>query len=111
MQEKDEEIKKLQEELSVQKALNRNREQLLAELDQKNTQMRSMETSLKMLKNDLTIQEQQNKTMSEKFQRALAKTEELEKKLALSKETNFTLEKQKEQLQIESEAKIVFLNG
>lgn len=110
MQEKDEEIKKLQEELSVQKALNRNREQLLAELDQKNTQMRSMETSLKMLKNDLTIQEQQNKTMSEKFQRALAKTEELEKKLALSKETNFTLEKQKEQLQIESEAKIVFLN-
>ena len=67
MQEKDEEIKKLQEELSVQKSLNKNREQLLAELDQKNTQMRQMETSLKMLKNDLTIQEQQNRTVSEKL--------------------------------------------
>ena len=56
--EKDSEIKRLQEDLSKQRSLNKNREQLLQELEQKQKQVRELETQLKLAKNDVNLQEQ-----------------------------------------------------
>lgn len=47
------EIKQLQDELSKQKSLNRNREQLLQELDEKSKQLYDQEAKLKLTQNEL----------------------------------------------------------
>lgn len=91
--EKDAEIKRLNDELGVQRSLNKNREQLLTELDQKSQQVRTIESSLRQVKSDLSLQEQQNKSLQDKLLRLQSKLDESDKKLNSSKEALFALEK------------------
>ena len=43
------EVKRLQEEIAKLRSLNKNRDQILAEMDQKNKALRESETNLKMI--------------------------------------------------------------
>ena len=54
------EVKKLQEEIAKLRSLNKNRDQILAEMDQKNKALRESETNLKMVQNDLELAQSQN---------------------------------------------------
>lgn len=99
----------MQDEVSVLRSLTKNRDQLLNELDQKSKENRQQETQLKLAKNDLAHHEQQLKSATEKVQRLCIKIEELDRKVAVQKDQIFDLDKQKEQLKIESEASIAFL--
>ena len=49
------EVKRLQEEIAKLRSLNKNRDQILAEMDQKNKALRESETNLKMIQNDFEL--------------------------------------------------------
>ena len=49
------EVKRLQEEIAKLRSLNKNRDQILAEMDQKNKALRESETNLKMVQNDFEL--------------------------------------------------------
>lgn len=66
-------IKQLKEEIARLKSLNKNRDDILEEIDQKNHNLRETETQLKLTKNDIEIlqtkvrtQEKQNAELNEK---------------------------------------------
>ena len=48
-------IKQLKEEIQRLKSLNKNRDDILEEIDQKNHNLRETETQLKLTKNDIEI--------------------------------------------------------
>ena len=54
------EVKRLQEEIAKLRSLSKNRDQILAEIDQKNKALRESETNLKMLQNDFELIQSQN---------------------------------------------------
>ena len=49
------EIKNLKDEINRLKSLNKNRDDILSEIDQKNHNLRETETQLKLTKNDIEI--------------------------------------------------------
>lgn len=53
-------MRKLQEEITKLRSLNKNRDQILQEMDQKNQSLRHAETSLKLVQNDLELMQSQN---------------------------------------------------
>lgn len=56
------EVKRLQEEIAKLRSLNKNRDQILAEMDQKNKALRESETNLKMIQNDFELIQSQNQS-------------------------------------------------
>lgn len=56
----DNDMRKLQEEITKLRSLNKNRDQILQEMDQKNQSLRHAETSLKLVQNDLELMQSQN---------------------------------------------------
>jgi len=56
----DSDMRKLQEEITKLRSLNKNRDQILQEMDQKNQSLRHAETSLKLVQNDLELMQSQN---------------------------------------------------
>ena len=100
------EVKKLQEEIAKLRSLNKNRDQILVEMDQKNKALRESETNLKMVQNDLELAQSQNASTEMKNKQQADKIRDLEQKINQSKEQIFNTEKLKEQQQIEYESKI-----
>ena len=100
------EVKRLQEEIAKLRSLNKNRDQILAEIDEKNKALRESETNLKMVQNDLELIQSQNQSYEIKNKQQADKLRDIELKLNQAKEQVFTTEKAKEQQQIEFESKI-----
>jgi len=105
----NQEIKKLNEEIQRLRILNKNRDDILTEIDSKNKNLRETETQLHMSQNDIEALTAQNSQLEQKNKDLVEKLEQQEQKLQAYKEKAFLAEKEKEQVSIEYQNKIDFL--
>lgn len=94
------------DELQKLRSLNKNRDQLLTEIDTKSKQLRESETEVKLLKNDLENVKQNLASVEKKNVEVFKKLEDSEIKIHTGKEQLFAEEKARKQENIENEGKI-----
>ena len=80
------EVKRLQEEIAKLRSLNKNRDQILAEMDQKNKALRESETNLKMVQNDYDLIQNEKQNLEVKNKQQAEKIRDLELRLNQTKE-------------------------
>ena len=80
------EVKRLQEEIAKLRSLNKNRDQILAEMDQKNKALRESETNLKMVQNDFDLIQNEKQNLEVKNKQQAEKIRDLELRLNQTKE-------------------------
>ena len=89
--------------------MNKNRDDILQEIDSKNHNLRETETKLKLTQNDMEILENKAKQLEAINRELNEKNEDLEKRLKSSKDQLQQSQREKDQIQIELNNKIEIL--
>lgn len=105
----DMQVRQLQDEVTRLRSINKNRDNILSEIDSKNQSLRETETQLKLTQNDIEILHNKTKQLEAISKEYADKNETLEKKVQTLKENQFKTQKEKDQIQIELNNKIEIL--
>ena len=89
-------IRQLQEEINRLRSINKNRDDILNEIDSKNQSLRETETELKLTKNDIEILNSKTAHLTSQNKELNEKNEELEKKVQQLKEHQYKTQKEKD---------------
>ena len=79
-------LKQAQDEIQRLRAMNKDREGILTEIDTKNQSLRETETQFKLTQNDLEIMQNKYKNMEQQCKEYVDKNEELERKVQTHKD-------------------------
>lgn len=82
----DMQVRQLQEEVTRLRSINKNRDNILSEIDSKNQSLRETETALKLTQNDIEILHNKTKQLEAISKEYADKNETLEKKVQTLKE-------------------------
>jgi predicted RNase H-like nuclease (RuvC/YqgF family) len=103
------EAKKMMEEISKLRSLNKHRDEIIGQMESQNKNLRETETQLKLTQNDYELLHTQNKALELRVKDLQEKCEGAEARLAQLREKALHAEKDKEQQAIEYQNKIELL--
>lgn len=89
--------------------LNKNRSEILAEVEAKGKSLRDTETQLKLARNEMELQDNQVKTLETKNKELGGKVDSLEAALQERQDKIYQLEKDREQKEVDAQNKIEIL--
>lgn len=94
------EIKQLKDEIARLNSINKNRNDMLQEIDTKNHNLRETETKLKLTQNDIEILVSKNKALETNQRELQEKNDDLEQKVTSFKDQLYKVQKEKDHTQI-----------